>query len=480
MRQRPSSDILLGTPPTRRPESAPRLARRPSHPDDRADSGPIRPAFGLALGLIPRGEPGRLSAIEPVGPGIEPLDDPGPPGGLTLDAAIDRLVRCNRDLRSKMLDIPQAEADVLTAGLRTNPLLFYSSDSVPYGSYSDRRPGEINHGISIIIPVDYSGKRRTRVALAEQEKRVLEAQFRDAVRLAIDELYAAYVDALALGQAARSSERGLAMLDQFLAEARVKSPRAEASEEAIDDLTIERESAAISAEGERARSRKARLRLATLLDLSPAEADALELSGTLRDSGPRLPPVDALIDLALCRRPDLIARRLNVRRAEAEQAQERAERFSDVYFLYTPYQYRDNQHVGPQNSTSWGAGLFASIPLYDRNQGNLKRAKVNIAQGRTEVVALERQVVAEVLQAVRDCEGTAEDADRLNRAVLPAVRRKLVRAWRRYQAGELDTEGFLKVEREGTALIHYHRETVSRHRNNMLKVNTAVGHRVLP
>ena len=484
VRQRPSSDILLGAPPTRRPESSPSLARRAARPDDRRGSGPEgrEGASGLARGveglqLLPA-----LPPIEIPGPSAAaPLDEEdGPPGGLTLDAAIDRLVRCNGELRSKFLDISQAEADVLTAGLRTNPLLFYSSDSVPYGSYSANRPGNINHGISIIVPVDYSGKRRTRIALAEQEKRVLEAQFQDAVRLAIDDLYAAYVDALAQRQAARSGERGVVLLDRLLAVARAKSPPDEGIEAAIDDLTIDRESAAMAAGEEWARYRKAKLRLATLLDLSPAEADALDLRGSLRDLGPEALPVDPLIALALGRRPDLIARRLNVCRAEAEQAQERAERFSDVYFLYTPYQYRDNAHTGPQNSTGWGAGLFASIPLYDRNQGNLKRAKINITQGRTEVASLERQVVAEVRQVVRDYENTSEDARRFDRVILPAIRRKFDRSLQKYRAGEVDVEGFLKAEHESTTLLHHHRETIARHRANVLRINTVVGHRAFP
>ncbi len=49
--------------------------------------------------------------------------DDGPPDGLTLDQAIELLKRQNLDLRAKAYEIPQARADVLTAGLRQPDLL---------------------------------------------------------------------------------------------------------------------------------------------------------------------------------------------------------------------------------------------------------------------------------------------------------------------------------------------------------------------
>ncbi len=189
------------------------------------------------------------------------------------------------------MEIPQAEAEAApTAGLRENPLLFYSGYSVPDGSYSQKSPGEINHGFSVVVPLDYSGKRRSRVRLAEREKCVLEAQYRNAVRLAIDDLYTAYVDALAQRQSARSAERGLGLIDHLLAESRARSPRQGADEDALDDLTIECELAAISLGDVRARFVTAKQRLATLLDLSPGEADSLELKGSLHNLGQQLLP----------------------------------------------------------------------------------------------------------------------------------------------------------------------------------------------
>ena len=85
---------------------------------------------------------GPLQAIAP-GPLALPVgaEDPGPQDGLSLDSAIDRLVHFNLDLRTQAIEIPQAQADILTASLRANPLFYADSTAIPYGSFSPRRPG---------------------------------------------------------------------------------------------------------------------------------------------------------------------------------------------------------------------------------------------------------------------------------------------------------------------------------------------------
>ncbi len=61
-----------------------------------------------------------------------PEEDEGPADGLTLDAAIERLLAANYDLAAKYQDIPKARADILSAGLRNDPVLFLSATQLPY------------------------------------------------------------------------------------------------------------------------------------------------------------------------------------------------------------------------------------------------------------------------------------------------------------------------------------------------------------
>lgn len=485
-----STDINLGVSPNRRLSTLPRLSRRPTNPA--AYRPPGQEHHETEHGLAPSIERLRLpdamrrSDLESEPGGAPPTveEGVGPSDGLTLDTAIERFVHHNRDLRTKFLEIPQGEADILTAGLRSNPLLFYSSDSIPYGSYSRGRPGEISHELSVVWPIDFSGKRRTRISVAKKEKQILDAQYQDAVRLGIDDLYTAYIDVLAARQAVRTAERSIGLFDHLIED--VNAPAVggihdkDKDEDDRDDLTIERDLAAMSVGDERARLEKAKQRLGGLLDLSPEEAARLELHGSIRVPVPGSPTFDSLIQLALCNRPDLIAHRLGVDRAREIQKQERAERFSDAYFLYTPYEYRDNSQTNDLSTVSWGAGLFVSAPLFNRNQGNLRRARLNIEQTQIEAVTAERNVIAELHQALHDFDNTAEDLHRLETVTLPAVRRKRDKAWNRMRARAISADSFLAVQRDTSSLVRYYRDTLTRHRRNTLKLNTAVGMRIVP
>src|SRR5271166_5013048 len=141
----------------------------------------------------------------------------GPADGLTLDQAIELLVKNNFDLRSKFMEIPQARADILTASLRTNPILYADSQLVPYGSFSDRRPGgPTQYDLNVSHPIDYSHKRRARMDYAARALGVTEAMYQDAVRIEINNLYTAFVDVLAARQTLRYTRASVTGLDRLL------------------------------------------------------------------------------------------------------------------------------------------------------------------------------------------------------------------------------------------------------------------------
>ena len=121
--------------------------------------------------------------------------------------AIERLIRENLGLRARLFELPQADADILTASLRANPLFYADSQLVPYGSYSRERPGgPVQYDINITYPLDVTHKRKARTLVARRAKRVLEAQYQDAVRVQIDNLYMAYTDVLGVRETIRFAQ----------------------------------------------------------------------------------------------------------------------------------------------------------------------------------------------------------------------------------------------------------------------------------
>ena len=414
---------------------------------------------------------------------IPELIDEGPADGLTLDMAIERLVRDNLDLRSKFMEIPQAEADVLTASLRANPIFYADSQLIPYSQYSSQRPGgQTQYDVNISYPLDITGKRKARTLSARRAKKVLEAQFQDAVRLEIDNLYTAFVDLLAAKGAVKFSEKGVAGLTQALEANKTLKVRGDKSAADVGRVRIQYESARIGLVSNQEAYRRAKRTMGVLLAMTPEEAEAIEPRGTLRDLQMAIPSNEELVRTALTSRPDLHAFRLGLSRAEADVQLARANRLNDVYVLVQPYTFQDNTPQGLKSSTSYAVGLTVPLPLYNRNQGNIQRARLNVTQTQIEVEATQRKILYEVRQAEQDLRLSLSAVEQLESNVNPEASRVLLSNERLFLAGEANVTvlDFINARSQYNDVARLYLDSLVRYRRAMLVLNTAVGQRVLP
>ena len=405
--------------------------------------------------------------------------DEGPANGLTLDAAIETLMRQNFDLNTKFQEIPKADADILSAGLRGNPLVFASADENPYGRYSQQRPGENGYGVTIIQPIDANNKRRVRILAAQQAKRVLEAQYQDAVRLEIDNLYAAYVDVLAAREGVLYVQASLAGLNEAvnLIERQVRGNQQTVIE--LDRVIIQRDSAQIALDEAKASLAKASGNLATLLAFPATEDQQLAVKGRILTPEQPIPKSDELVAMAIANRPDLMSYRLGVQRAQADVNLAQAEATPDIFVLYTPYALRNNTPTGGQDATSWSLGVMASVPLFNRNQGNIRRAGINVSQTRIEQSGVERQIENEVRRALKDHETASVSVEKLRADVLPRAKRMRDQTLKLLTKGEQDAIAYLNAQREYSDVVRQYRDSLIRQRRAVLKLNTVVALRII-
>jgi cobalt-zinc-cadmium efflux system outer membrane protein len=454
----PLSNSLVGG-PAGGPETRPgRNARQDQIRRDRLDVQPPRhDPITLAPGV-------RLEI--PAGP-----EDPGPPDGLTLDAAMELLFRRNLDLMALRYEIPKAQADILTAGLRNNPLVYADGQLIPYGHYSYLRPGgsggQPQYDVNFSIPIDVSRKRRARIESAERAKKVTEAQLQDSARQLVDDLYRAYVNALAARETARFTEAYLAGITRIYEEAtrdcerkrseaeRAKAEHGEDSDEAkaaeeeakaaceavdhLDDQVRQGRFQLRRAEQALARTRRM---LALLLNLPPGQDEAIRLRGSLRVVLPLPAEPEAIVRTALESRPDLAAYRLGVGRAQAEVRLARANRFSDIYLVYQPYTLQSGRAFGSQGTYSYAVGVNAALPVFNRNQGNIARAEYNVGQTRSRLA--------------RDL------------------------AYQQYQQDPSKINEYLDKQKDHNEVVEEYRNALIDHRQAMLDLNTAVGVRLFP
>lgn len=456
----------------------PLLGGRPGPGFPRVPAAVTRPGgFGVAprRGIAaPRAEP--VSAFPLYGTLAVPTgpDEDGPPDGLTLDQAIDRLVRDNLDLRARAHELPKAAADVLTAGLRANPLLFFDAQRVPYGGggRSSQAVGT-EYDINLNHPLDLNGKRRARVEVAGRARRVLEAQYQDAVRLEIDNLYTAFLNALAERETVRYARASVEGLRGVLATTRARLENRAITEADFLQVKGQLDAAEIGLADAQELLRDAGRSLGVLLNVPAERAEAMPVRGSIHDRLPPPPPVAELTRTALAFRPDLIAFRLGIARAESDVRLAERNRFQDVYLLYQPYTFEGGVR-------SWALGATVPLPVYNRNQGNILRARINVSQVRTELAAQEQRVVAEVRKADREYALTRAAVARIERDLLPDARRVRDTAARRFDLGEADAIAYLDALRAYNDVVRQYRDTLVRHRRAMLRLNTAVGRRIVP
>ncbi|MGO9600234.1 MAG: TolC family protein [Isosphaeraceae bacterium] len=405
----------------------------------------------------------------------------GPPNGLTVDQAIERCVKENIDLYAQRLEIPMAEADILTANLRVNPIFYADNQLAAYGHYSFRRPGGPNqYDININYPLDVTRKRRFRTIVAQRAKRVAEAQMVDAVRNSVDTLYTYYVDNLAARltlRFARVYGQGLNRLLHLNEEIEKGGFITPPDVLAIKAQLEQAELAIKEAEGALESSQQ---NLALVLNMSLEEAPKIEVRDFIRDVRPLPVSREELLERAYEARPDLLAMRLAVERAHADVQLGQANGYPDVYLLWQPYTYQNNSYLGVQSPTSWTVGVTATVPLFNRNQGNVRRAKINVFQSELQRESTKRHVNDDVFDAVREFNLSLQNVLRTEKVVIPAAKEVRDAAFRRWQQGQTSALEYLDAQRTFNDAVRSYRDGLVRHRRAMLDLNTAVGERVLP
>jgi cobalt-zinc-cadmium efflux system outer membrane protein len=474
-------------------------------PSGRAPAGspsviPVGP--GPSYPRVPRGI---TRPPEPFGPrpsnlGIEPLsplpearlpltgqlaiapgeEGEGPPDGLTIDQAIDRVLRLNLELSAQAREISKARADVLTAGLRSNPLVYADSSLVPYGSFQGTSGGPTHYDLNITQPIDLNQKRRRRVETAVRALEVTEAQYQNAVRLQIDNLYTAWVDVLAAQATISLLRTGLKTLDDQKQATEALAKRGVASRSEINNIEIQRDSTDLTLVEAKETHDDAKRTLAALLCLPLDEAETFKIRGSLRGSDRPAPPVELLIRKGLETRPDLAAFRLGTLRARSEVRLAQANRLEDVFLLYQPYSSQQGLKPGNRSATSWAIGLTVPLPVFNRNQGNIAKATETVVQTEVQLANLERQVILEIQRAEAAYDVTLATIKRLQAEILPAARENLEISLRQSRLEKPDPIAIIEAQRAFGDISRQYLEALIRHRRSMYRLNTAVSCRIFP
>ena len=320
------------------------------------------------------------------------------PRKLTIEQAVAEAVRNNLLLMAERVNISLAEARIVTARLRPNPVFSAGGDHLDWiGSrFTEENgggPTELNFRTDWLL--ERPGKRRARVETAGHGRSAAEYQFLDAVRTLVVETQNIFVDAQLARDTLVLARQNLANLNRIV---EINETRLRAGDISKVELIRSRLAALQyqnSVRQAELRLRNALIRLAeTLGRRDPASVE--EVVGDLRIGDPALSPA-ALLEAALEARPDLRALRSEVERAAAEVRLQSAEARPD-FTLGT--EFRRQQGVNGKGN-SIGLFLEVPVPLLNRNQGEIERARHEQQRAQLRLRARQRAVAAEVETALQ-------------------------------------------------------------------------------
>jgi outer membrane protein, heavy metal efflux system len=363
---------------------------------------------------------------------------------MTVEDAIRESIANNLELAAARYNISVAEARQITARLRPNPVLSTSADHLDvlgtgYNNVNNAGPNE--YALRTDFIVERGGKRAARIELAAAGKTLAELGFRDSVRRLIFDVESAALDVqlakenLTLAQANLRSLTGIVDINT----ARVRTGDLAGVELNRSQIAaMQYQTAVRQAE---LQLRQAKTRLLLLLGRQDASQD-FDIEGPIRRDADAL-KLDDIQSRAHIQRPDL----LEVRQTQARNQAELRLQIAQGRIDYTAgMEYRRQQGI---NGTGNSLGFFVSAPLpvFNRNQGEIVRARREIDQARATVHALEARVnneIATAWQQYSTSRGLLEDIEARMLGTAKQVRETTEYSYRR---GEATLVEFLDAQR---------------------------------
>jgi cobalt-zinc-cadmium efflux system outer membrane protein len=362
-------------------------------------------------------------------------------GGITVEQAVTEALDRNLNLLAERFNIQTADAAILTASLRPNPVM----------TLSVMRPDQVlvDAGLSQyeeVAHVDYiferGGKRDRRMDQATLAKSVAELQLLNTTRSLVLDVQSAFTDVQLAKLNLALARDNLAAFNNVVS---VNTERVRTGDLSQVELSRSRLAALQFQNDVRQQETKlqvARNRLSTLIGRGPNGA-ALEVTGDLRkDAQPA--DYDALRTIALQARPDLRA----VRADQARSVSDIKLQLANGKIDYTVGgEYHRVQGADDIHANSYGLFFSTPLPFFSRNQGEIARAKIQQQQLDARARALETDIASEVANAYAQYTAAREIVDTIERQMLAQAQDVRTTTEYSYRRGEASFVEFLDAVR---------------------------------
>lgn len=309
---------------------------------------------------------------------------------VTFTDAKSRLMNLNLSLLASYYDVDIARAGVIQAKVWNNPYFvfngdLYSNETNEYFHFRNQHLLQLEQTFSI------AGKHTNTVKLAKINAELAEKQLEDVLRSLLFEMSNTYSDLSALQEKQFLYQQVITNYDKLMAATRKQLEVGSIS--LTEALRLESEYVAVKTEA--------------LQNFNEKEKVLSELRVLLRYSADttfiveqKLPLVaeefdlQVLTDQAISTRPDVLIKKLEQDYQSRNLRLQRSLAVPDVKLAYQPRD-RGSNYVRPYQ----GFNVEFSVPLFDRNQGDIKAAEFGVKKANLNALQIEIEIRNEVSAA---------------------------------------------------------------------------------
>lgn len=361
---------------------------------------------------------------------------------VTIAQAVQEAVDHNLNLLAERYNLSIAEARIVTAKLRPNPVLSAGLDYIDFLNRfnGDNQGGPTEYNVRTDFVLERGGKRERRVEVAQTAREVAQLQLLNTTRTLALDVENAFIDVL---QAKDNLALARENLQAFRSLVDVSATRVRAGDLAKVEL-VRTQVAALQFQSA-VRQAEAKLRIASnkLQGLMGRKVPSptFEALGELRrDSEPVV--METVATAALDLRPDLAALRKDQARSLAEIRSQEA--LGKVDFTVGT-EYHRQFHNG--NASALGLFFSSPLPVFNKNQGEIERAKQEQQQILARIRASEADVQNEVRNAWLQYATSRELLETIEHDLLDQAREVRTTMEYSYRRGEASLVEFLDAQR---------------------------------
>jgi cobalt-zinc-cadmium efflux system outer membrane protein len=400
---------------------------------------------------------------------------PQPP--LTWEQVRLRFEQNNPTLLAGFLNIDELKAEEITAHLRPNPDFTLSADGTQiYPSHGVWQPFAgtfISPGVSYLF--ERRGKRGLRFEAAKQGTAIGVAQQSDSERNLLFNLRSAFVGVLQAKAVLRLAEDNLESYDKILEVCRDRFQAGDIARIDLDRLELQRLQYESDLQTALVNLRTTKINLLALLnDRHPV--DSFDVEGPF-DFSEELASLDDYRKDALDTRPDLRAAVLSVQQAETNYKLAEANGSTDptVSVWYT----HNGSYNNPDALNTLGASVSIPLRIFDANQGEKLRTKIDIKRNEKLREGVETQVYSDVDSAYAVLNSNIKLLKPYKRQYLEQALRVRDTVFFSYQHGGASLLDFLSAESDYRTVQLSYANLIGSYLTTAAQLNMAVGREVI-